>query len=204
VKIILDQVGKKFVADWVFRDLSLEINPGDRLAILGSNGSGKTTLIKMLSGSVMPTEGRVTYQIGERIIAVEDIYRDLTFVAPYFELIEEFTLLEMMDFYQKFKTFKSGMNSSDCLTQAGLAAHAKKKVSDCSSGMKQKLKLALGLFSQTSLLLLDEPCTNLDAESINWYTRQIAALPASLTIVVCSNHIEAEVGFCGRSITMKG
>lgn len=198
MQITLQQAGKKYNEEWVFREVSLEIKPGDRLAILGSNGSGKTTLMKLVAAAVMPTEGTVTYKMGEQLLPIEQLYQELVFVAPYFELVEEFTLQEMVDFHTNFKPLKAGITSGEVLEKCGLEAHATKKVSACSSGMKQKLKLALGFFSDTRLLLLDEPLTNLDPENTAWYTRQIEALPRSRTLIVCSNHVEAEIAGCKK------
>ncbi len=200
MQITIQQLGKKYQSEWVFRGVSINIADGDRLAVLGRNGSGKTTLMKMISGAVMPTEGTLIHHHNGALVAVEKLYAELAYVAPYFELIEEFSLLEMVDFYNKFKPIRETLKSIDLLEQCGLWVHRSKKVSDCSSGMKQKLKLALGLFTDSSLLLLDEPLTNLDAESIAWFRNQMQTFARDRTLIVCSNHVEAEIFGCSKKL----
>lgn len=202
MKISLNQVGKKFQQEWVFRRLNLELRRGDSLAILGKNGSGKTTLVKLLSGAVMQTEGEVSYSFRDRPLSADQLYRYLAYAAPYHEMIEEFTVDEMLDFYLKFKSLQKGWSAQDLLASVGLAHATGKKIRACSSGMKQKLRLSMAIYSETPLLLLDEPLTNLDREGITWYQQAMAGQPEDRIVVVCSNHIDDEFRFCHSVMTM--
>lgn len=203
MEILLKNIGKKYLQEWVFRKVNLELRAGDSLAILGKNGSGKTTLLKLISGAVLPSEGELEFSHQQRAISPEKLYRSLAFAAPYHEMIEELTVSEMVAFYMRFKTLKDGSTPQSLLSSASLVSAADKKIKACSSGMKQRLKLALALFSDCPLLLLDEPLTNLDSEGIAWFQTEIARRSGEQIVVVCSNHIKEEYSFCQRHFKME-
>lgn len=203
MEIQLRNTGKKYINEWVFRNVTLDLHAGDTLAILGKNGSGKTTLMKLLSGAVMPTEGEMNFFRDGQPLPLENLYHELSYAAPYHEMIEELTVKEMAEFYTHFKPLKQNCSIEDILSSINLSAAADKKVLSCSSGMKQKLKLALALNSDTSLLLLDEPLTNLDREGIAWFQTEMSRQPGNRIIVVCSNHITEEYEFCRRQVKME-
>lgn len=197
MQIIVKDLGKRFERQWVFRGLSLSIYSGTRLAILGANGSGKSTLLKILAGWLNPTEGSVIYLLNDKPLADPgDVFSHLTLAAPYLELIEEFTLAEMIDFHFRFKKPLPGLSSSDILQESGLKDKSQRQIRHFSSGMKQRVKLVLALLSDAPLVLLDEPCSNLDLEATRWYRRLIDEYTAARTIVVFSNHADEEYDFC--------
>ena len=103
MNIKLENAGKKFYREWIFRNLNLDLNSPDSLAILGPNGSGKSTLLQLISGYVMPTEGVVNYFTDNRKIESEKFFSHISFASPYLELIEEFTLCEIVDLHFRFK-----------------------------------------------------------------------------------------------------
>jgi ABC-type multidrug transport system ATPase subunit len=134
-----------------------------------------------------PTAGSLKYRSPATEIPAEEIYRHISIATPYMDLIDEFTLLEQMRFHFKFKARRSNMNDDEILEKMGLA-HAKNKfISNFSSGMKQRLKLSLAFFSQTDIIFLDEPGTNLDQSSFEWYIGQLNALPKNCLIFIASN-----------------
>jgi ABC-type multidrug transport system ATPase subunit len=203
IKIVFENVGKKFSNEWVLRNFNLDINHADRVAILGPNGSGKSTLLQMIAGYVQPSKGKVTFNIDGLLIGEEDIFRSISLAAPYLELIEEYTLDEMVNFHFGFKKIISGLTAEDVVQQSGLAASRNKAVKNFSSGMKQRLKLTLAIMSDTPLLLLDEPLSNLDEQGATWYEQMLKYFSGERTIVVCSNMNEKEYGFCGEKILLK-
>jgi ABC-type multidrug transport system ATPase subunit len=99
IKIVFEAVGKKYISEWVLRDRSFTINPADRIAILGPNGSGKSTLLQMIAGYVSPTKGKVSFYADDVLLEEENIFRYISLAAPYLELIEEYTLREMVNFH---------------------------------------------------------------------------------------------------------
>ena len=101
--ITLQNIGRRYKRDWIFRGLDHTFTFGGSYAILGPNGSGKSTLLQVLNGSLSPSEGKISYSFEGKEIPVEEVFKQLSLAAPYMELIEEFTLREMIAFHFKFK-----------------------------------------------------------------------------------------------------
>jgi ABC-type multidrug transport system ATPase subunit len=202
LSIQVNKLGKKFNREWIFRELSHAIAAGGKLVILGSNGSGKSTLLQVLSGFVTPNEGEIIYRLGERTIPTEKIKDQLAFASPYLQLIEEFTLRELIDHARTFKPFHQNMPTGAMMERMELSAAASKPIKQFSSGMKQRLKLGLAFLSDTPLLLLDEPVSNLDKQAIAWYKGLVADYTAGRTVLVCSNAIVDEHFFCDTALTV--
>ncbi len=193
--IQLHNAGKRYNRDWIFRSLDYTFQLGKHYAITGPNGSGKSTLLQILSGAVSINEGSCIHTFKDVPVPAEKIFNYTSLCAPYLELVEEFTLAEFLSFHQSFKPFVNGM-SVGAVAEAVQLAHARhKKINEYSSGMKQRVKLAQCLLSDTPLVLLDEPCTNLDAAGIALYNQLIKTYCSGKLVVVSSNDI-AEYGFC--------
>jgi ABC-type multidrug transport system ATPase subunit len=197
--ISLDQTGKRFNYDWIFRGVSLTFQAGERYAILGPNGSGKSTLLQVISGAVQHNEGTVQYSTPEKPIAPDAFFRYCAIAAPYLELIEEFTLTEIITFHTQFKPFLPGITSAMAMEMVGLEKAAHKQLRNFSSGMKQRIKLALAILSDVPVLLLDEPCTNLDAAGVALYQGLINQYGGNRLIIVSSND-EQEYFMCKHHI----
>jgi len=197
LKIILQNIGRRYNRDWIFRKLDHVFLSGTKYAILGPNGSGKSTLLKILSGNLTPSEGSIRYETAEgKEIPTDAIHRHLTIAAPYAELIEEFSLREMLDFHFRFKDRLPGFGNERILELAGLERAADKPVRHFSSGMKQRLKLALACCSQSRIVLLDEPTSNLDSEGERWYLALIEATVTPDRLLVIASNREVEYAFC--------
>ena len=131
-------------------------------------------------------------------------FRDLAFAAPYLELPEEMTWTEAVKFHGKFKNFSPSLQGEeDVISVSGLATSANKEIRNFSSGMKQRARLALAILSDTPLLLLDEPSTNLDANAVKWYQNLISEFAKERLVIVCSNYNKEEYSFCGNELTLK-
>lgn len=201
--ITVSNAGKKFGREWIFRKVSLEIKAGDKLAILGLNGSGKSTLLQALTGYLQLNEGEVVYSQNNQTIDTDTYYKQLSLASPYLELIEDFTLEEQVKHAAVYKAFLPGLSAEQVIKLSGLSAHKNKYIKLFSSGMKQRLKLILAILADTPLLFLDEPTTNLDATVTQWYKQLIADYAMHKTIIVCSNSIKDEYGFCDKVISME-
>ena len=103
MNIALENIGKRYRFDWIFRGISCLFQSGGRYAVLGPNGSGKSTLLKILTGHLSPSKGSISFQRNNKKIELEHIYRYISYAAPYIELIEEFTLEEALDFHASLK-----------------------------------------------------------------------------------------------------
>ena len=201
MKIQLTEAGKRFNREWIFRNFSFDFISGQSYAITGINGSGKSTLLQCLAGGMALSLGQIEWLEGEKKVDPEKIYRKIAIAAPYLELIEEFTAIEFLEFHSKFKPLIEGVNISSILFLIGLEKAANKQIRYYSSGMKQRLKLAQAIFSDVPLLLLDEPCTNLDRSGIELYQELISTYAAEKTVVVSSNDIN-EYAFCKEVISI--
>ncbi len=201
MKITLDNIGKRFRREWIFRKVTFQITEGERMALLGPNGSGKSTLMKLLSGYLSPSKGKIVYHKNDVPLPTDELYQQVSFAAPYIELIEEFTLEEAIHFQAKFKPFRKGLRPKDIVELTGLARSKDKFIRAFSSGMKQRVKLALAICADTSLLLLDEPGTNLDRAGVAWYLDLAHRFMDDRTIVVASNVTE-DFSFCKQQVNI--
>ena len=201
MQVKLHQLGKRYRFDWIYRQLDAEFPPGSRVAITGPNGSGKSTLLRSICGYLTPTEGQVEYLRSGRSVDRDEVYRSVAYAAPYVELIEEFTLRELLDFQRQFFHFEGNRSTDELIERMELKRAGKKEIRFFSSGMKQRLKLALAICSTRPLLILDEPTTNLDAAGAAWYLDLIEEFGGEKTIFVASN-VEGDFAFCDRHLSI--
>ena len=200
MKITLIDAGKRFNRDWIFRHLDFEFNTGSRYAITGPNGSGKSTLLQSIAGAIGISEGVIRYERGG-MVPPDQAYRYLSLAAPYLQPIEEMTVTEFLDFHAVFKPFLPSLGIPDIVRLVGLEPAAHKQIRLYSSGMKQRVRLAQALFSDTPVILLDEPCTNLDSDGIALYRRLIGEFAVGRLLVISSNDTQ-EYDFCEKIINI--
>lgn len=199
MQITLSNTGKRFNREWIFRHFSYEFYSGKSYAITGPNGSGKSTLLQVIAGAILHNEGTIEYKNGQQTTVAEQHYKDISIAAPYLELIEEMTAKEMLLFHSKFKPLTATLAVEDILKTVGLENAIDKQIRYFSSGMKQRLKLAQAFFSNTPVLLLDEPTTNLDADGIALYHTLINNYSKDKLVIVSSN-VTQEYDFCEEVI----
>ena len=214
--ICLTDAGKRFNRDWIFRHVNYIFETGKSYAITGPNGSGKSTLLQSIAGSIQLSAGAIEYRILNMeqgmlktetltdtvsLIAAENFYRHLSIAAPYVELIEEMTAKEFLHFHQQFKPFTALVSIDEILLLIGLEKAADKQIRYFSSGMKQRVKLAQAIFSDVPVLLLDEPCTNLDKSGYGLYHSLIETFCQQKLIIVSSND-EHEMDFCTERLNI--
>lgn len=199
MKISLTDAGKRFNRDWIFRHLTYEFSAGQSYAIIGPNGSGKSTLLQVLSGAMQLNEGNGEWIIDNGKLASENIYSHVSICAPYLEVVEEMNLEEFFSFHQNFKSLL--LSSEKIISLLGLENARQKQIRNYSSGMKQRVKLAQAIFSDVPVVLLDEPCTNLDAAGIQLYHNLINEYCRNRMVIVSSND-EVEYGFCKQRINI--
>jgi len=199
--ISLQNIGRRFNREWIFRGVDHTFTDNRSYAILGPNGSGKSTLLQVLNGSLAPSIGELKYFDGDAAIEISEVYKHLSLAAPYLELIEEFTLSEVIDFHFKFKPYKGGIDKAAVIDLLAMQASKNKLIRYFSSGMKQRLKLALAFCSDTPLLMLDEPTSNLDTQGVDWYLGLVQQFSAGRLTIICSNQ-EHEYSFCDEYLSI--
>ena len=203
LSIVINSAGKRFNREWIFRNLQYEFLPGNSYGIVGFNGSGKSTLLQCIAGSMLLNEGTISYHNNSTnsTIANEAIFKAISICAPYLEMVEEMTSIEFFKLHQQFKPFIGDISIQEILNIIGLEKAGNKQIRHFSSGMKQRLKLAQAIFSDTPILLLDEPCTNLDKEGYQLYNRLINDYCNNKLVIICSNE-EAEIEFCSERLNI--
>ncbi len=199
--ISLSDAGKRYNRDWIFRHLTYIFEVGKSYAITGPNGSGKSTLLQAIGGALHLNEGNIQYSIFNKQCSSEEMYKYVSICAPYLEVVEEMNVKEFLEFHSQFKSLIAPVTIDEIISIVGLEKAVNKQIRYYSSGMKQRVKLAQCIFSDVPVLLLDEPCTNLDAEGIKIYQKLIADYCTDRLVVVSSND-EVEFGFCNERISV--
>jgi ABC-type multidrug transport system ATPase subunit len=197
MQISLVQACKRFNKEWIFKNLNFQFEAGKHYALVGNNGSGKSTLLQIIAGYSGLTKGSIDWNPFD----ANNIYEQISFAAPYLELVEEFTAIEQFEFQAQFKPLQKELSTEKILALIGLKNAAHKQIRYYSSGMKQRLKLALAIFSECPILLLDEPCSNLDKEGYALYDTLIKDFAMHKLIIVGSND-PAEYHFCKAQVNL--
>lgn len=185
--ISLNQVGKRYQSHWIFKGIDYTFEAGRQYAILGANGSGKSTLLRSVAGMQNINKGTIHYNLGGKSVKPEHVYRQVSYCAPGMDLIEELSLEEFLRFHFSFKKILAGHTVSSVMEQMGMQAAAHKFIHEFSSGMKQRVKLAQAFFADTPLLLLDEPCSNLDLAGVDMYLQWLRSYAGGRLVIVASN-----------------
>lgn len=146
-------LGKRYGDRWLFRNLTFSLNKGDALVILGRNGAGKSTLLKAIAGLLVPSEGKVTAH-------VSDTRTGLSLSALEMSLYPSLTLREHIRLASDLRGCPA--REDELLTRIGLTHAADLAASKISTGMKARLKLALAIQPDPSILILDEPGAGMD------------------------------------------
>lgn len=200
--ITFEDCGKRFNNEWIFRNLNYHFRLGGKYGITGPNGSGKSTLLQIISGAMVPSEGKMFVDTGDgkKSNAVsEELHHHFSILAPYLDVLEEMTALEFLAFHQSFKSLLPGISHIEILEKVGLSHAASKQIRNYSSGMKQRIKMAQAIFSDVPVLLLDEPCTNFDEAGFALYHELIETFCKEKMVIVSSND-RNEYDFCDHLI----
>ena len=192
-----NDLGKRYNREWIFRHFNYTFATDNTYAVTGANGSGKSTLLQVLAGATDKSEGTVVSRENEITGALS--FQSISIAAPYLELVEEMTAMELLNFHSVFKKLALPVNEILSIVQLSWASG--KQIRYYSSGMKQRLRLAQAFFSETPVLFLDEPTTNLDTEGIQLYQTLIREYSSGRMVIVCSND-KQEYDFCNALIEM--
>ena len=203
--IQLHNAGKRFNRDWIFRNVNTAFTTGNAYAITGPNGSGKSTLLQVIAAALQTNEGKIEWKLnaqqGLKAITDEEVHTYIAICAPYLEVIEEMTATEFLQFHASFKALLPQVSIPEIINIVGLQKAADKQIRFYSSGMKQRIKLAQAIFANVPVLLLDEPCTNLDVSGYALYHQLIENYCRHKLIVVSSND-KNEFDFCEEKLSI--
>ncbi|AJY45461.1 hypothetical protein TM49_06745 [Martelella endophytica] len=200
--MVADGVGKRFGETVVLQSIDLAIEPGEVIALLGPSGCGKTTLLRMIAGLSGPTSGRIA--IGSDIVAdaasgrqVPPEKRSIGMVFQDYALWPHMTVAGNVAFPLEMKRVPAAERKArvaDALSLVGLEAYGERPPATLSGGQQQRVALARAIVSRPSVVLFDEPLSNLDRELREQLVVDIAALIRSLGltgIYVTHDHAEA-------------
>ena len=191
----LINLSKVFGSNTIIPEWNIKWGATEKIGILGTNGSGKSTFLKLLAGQLTPSSGKIL--ISNK--SPEKLPLLASYCSPHLELFDKFTVKEHFKYHNLLKPFRNGNSISDI----GLSTREfDVPLSSFSSGMKQRVKLALAIFSESPLLLLDEPCSHLDKKGIEWYQKTLAANTSPTSyfedriVIIASNHVNEELYDC--------
>lgn len=179
----VNQIGKHYNQQWLFRHISFDLNAGEKLAILGRNGSGKSTLLQIIYGLIQAAEGEVL--LDNELI--EKPHQFFNYTSPLMVLPLEFTINEIHQHQTQIGKMEMALN--EFIEYAAFTQkQADQPIQYFSSGMLQRLKTALCLGGIGKIKLLDEPLSNMDREGENWYLNCMNQLNKENIIIVASNN----------------
>lgn len=201
LQISLKSLSKRYDREWIIKEVNYQFSSGTCYGITGRNGSGKSTLVRMIAGHLSPSRGQISFLYGNKALSADKIPPLLSYVAPYIDPIEEFTLEEALRFHFKFKPLRAGLSLGGLPQELGLLPAAQQSISTFSSGMKQRLMLGLALFSDTPLLLLDEPTTTLDTAAQQWFQDQLAKHKQKRLVLIATN-LESDLQQCQERLAL--
>lgn len=192
--ILLNQIGKRFSGNWIFKGVNFTFERPGIYGILGHNGSGKSTLMRIIGGMQNATVGKCIYRIDGKEILPEKIFSHIAYCAPGMEIIEEMTLKEFLQFHFSFKPLIAGQSVSNIIKLLNFEKVEHRLIHEYSSGMKQRVKLVQAFFADTPVLLLDEPCSNLDEVGVQLYQQLLSEYSRQRLILIASNDEREYVG----------
>jgi heme ABC exporter ATP-binding subunit CcmA len=197
----IENVSKLFGSFAALRQVSAELEPGKCYVLVGENGAGKSTLLRILAGLLRPSHGNV------RVFAdsePHDVRERIGYMSHAAMLYDEFTGEENLRYFASLYVGRDCLAPADALRQVGLDPELKRPVGQYSQGMRQRASLARVLLAQPELLLLDEPFSNMDVESVRQMVDLLARFrQANRTIVITTHQREHAAPIADYVLTLK-
>ncbi|OGU59274.1 MAG: hypothetical protein A2X64_01900 [Ignavibacteria bacterium GWF2_33_9] len=201
LKELSKQVGPK---ETLFTNLNFEAKNSDIVSIVGPNGSGKSTFLKVISGVMKPSKGSIELSIGGEEIKLSEFHKYFGYVAPYLNLYEEFHPLEHIKVISKIRNLKYDEKKAlELLEQFNLSRHRFKPIKVFSSGMKQRMRIILSILNHPSILLLDEPFSNLDDKGIEQYKQVIDEIHKQEGLIFIASNDAREISLSNIQINLR-
>jgi ABC-type multidrug transport system ATPase subunit len=201
ISITLTKAGKRFGRHWIIQDFTDTFSGGELIGVKGRNGSGKSTLLRILCGQLTPSRGSIGFSVAGDEIAPSGRYKHVSWTGPYLEIVEELTIMEFLRFHFGLKPLLPGLKLTDIPARLELDHVRNRKLTDCSSGMRQRVLLGSAIYAATEVLLLDEPTVTLDEEAAEWFHHQLNEFRQNRLVFVASNDL-ADLRDCTRVLQL--
>jgi len=197
----IENVSKLFGAFAALRQVNAELEPGKCYVLVGENGAGKSTLLRILAGLLRPSHGSVRVFDD---LEPHDARERIGYMSHAAMLYDEFTGEENLRYFASLYAGRECLAPADALRQVGLDPELKRTVGQYSQGMRQRTSLARVLLAQPELLLLDEPFSNMDVESVRQMVDLLARFrQANRTIVITTHQREHAAPIADYVLTLK-
>ena len=193
--IEIENVSKRYGSVRALSDVSLRVEKGSVLGLLGQNGAGKTTLINILTGYLAPSSGRVLIDGHDPLLEPAEAKRHLGYLPEQPPLYDEMTVREYLRFVAALRGVASravAAHVDEVMELTGLTSMRSRLLGHLSKGYRQRAGMAQALCADPDVLVLDEPTVGLDPKQITEIRALIRTLGSGRTIVF-SSHILSEV-----------
>jgi heme ABC exporter ATP-binding subunit CcmA len=206
LRIQFRDVEKRYGMRMALRGVSLDIFPGECVALVGHNGSGKTTLLKIAAQLSRPSRGQVSFYERDSALSADAVKSRIGMVGHHTLVYDELTAEENLVFFAKLFSLADPVERArESLAPVGLANRADDLVRSFSRGMRQRMGIARALLASPGLLLLDEPAAGLDPEGQQWLGETLERLHASGCTILMSTHGRNETqASVTRAIRLQG
>jgi len=196
--IAVTNLTKKFGDFLAVDHISFSINAGEVVGYLGPNGSGKTTTIRMLLGLLTPTDGQARVLGFDSALQSEQVRQNSGYMSQKFALYQELTVSENLAFYAGVYGIRDQARLEQVLALTGLSDHARERVSNLSTGWKQRLALGTAIVHRPKLLFLDEPTSGVDPTARRAFWDLIYEVVSQGVTALVTTHYMDEAEYCGR------
>jgi heme exporter protein A len=194
-----ENIDKRYGGLYALRRVSLEVVPGECVALAGRNGSGKTTLLRVAAGLVRPSAGKLTFQVNGSSSEAERVATG--FVAHATMVYDELTAKENLLLFARLQGIAEPARRVEALLrEVGLMERKDSLVRTFSRGMRQRVAIARALLAEPGVLLLDEPATGLDPEGVHWLAEALRSFRDAGRTILMSLHGESEIS----ALAMRG
>jgi heme ABC exporter ATP-binding subunit CcmA len=183
----LDGVSKLFGSFAALRQVSVDLEPGRCYVVIGENGAGKSTLLRILAGLLRPSFGTVTV-FGDLEPQAEAARARIGYMSHATMLYDELTAQENLRYFASLYRGRPCLTPAEALRQVGLDPELTRTLGQYSQGMRQRTSLARVLLPSPELLLLDEPFSNMDVESVSQMVKLLAGLRQGNRTIVLTTH----------------
>lgn len=207
ISLVCSELTKYYSHRLIFGNVSISLNEQNSIGVVGKNGSGKSTLIKVIAGIISQSKGDVRLSVDEKVIPKDLQFKHIGLLSPYLSLYDELTGYENLQFFINIKCQDKSSSEKEekinfLLEKVGLFKRKKDLYKNYSSGMKQRLKLAFALLNDPALLLLDEPCANLDKEGID-VVYGFAEEQRKKGVLIVATNEESDLQLCDTLINIE-